>query len=1427
MAMNSASRPRARSARIESVSSPGTLLQPVSKSYPIEQLLREVEQGSITHINRLAGPVGWPNDAHDGSLVLKVLFNLLDREETPYSGTTSPSASRDTFRRIRSTFTVLAGPAIKAMEEKGSLVVDAFARVFQDNIPTLMMWLEFVCRESPRVFADFGFPKSVSSGLILAANLLSSLYEMKSDSLRAALNASSSFTDLLLYMWHWRGRDAMSISYTFMEQDGACPLIVLLNLLSEASGGYLDLEAQFSGFPVEHHRAFIRSAIQRLEEWSSREEGSEVESSGIMPLVIISVVKRFLHIPAYAEAYIALQFPKRALSMARQFPDILSSDKFGVEARPLPIVVAMKFFPPAIASTPARLVHKTVPGLLAAGLLNVLVHHLVSQPEGTSHPWDAWTQEEEAGNPIAILATMCVDHDICYKTAGAIENLPPPHAMRVKRGWYAKYWTPFWDTFQIFYGMWTRTWHQKPVSLCDNLNHEDWEVYHKEECAGHRLYRTEREIAASWVSHFSREFFLNVLQHTVINFEMGLPTDTVITFDSDTHAIEDRHNPLCVSHQALIEQTRDAIIQINMQSCPPKAFVHPLQAVLNFSHGGVKTFKEPRYIAMLRELIDSTRNQGNMPRNGRLRLAVCVAYCGLYRIYVFGRFVVEKSRDRTKVELLNGYVKVEERAKVDEEMVESMEHTSLSQGQGNCDDPTCQGLDWVPLSRSDAIYKANAAYLAQPHVADVDSVGDGISRFATRVTDGGWDPTLLSTMTGKAARAQAKDHRIEAVLLAVEQGSTLALHHLPNEAEVCRNPHDGALAIGVVFRTLQEDSRKVTHVKIKYPLTTSSYATDLEEEEDVPSVLEDAFLEHSDTLFHTMDFISRNSSWIYFNTRSPATAGTVTAALVLYGCYALECTTIWGRDDALDLLLWLWMLEYTDSGTKCSLNNALIKHGNTLVMLMTLLTAGPGYLNRIKLKVAALSHSKHRRFVESSLRTFDGWVSDAWTRQDPSRLQPVWLQRLILLTQEYLDIPSFARAYAQSGFAQCIVEVASSERFRSIQGFLPRGPRAQPFDVAVSSRFFPPTPRIRSPLLTGRVVADLLDVGLLNIIVRYMLTLEEDEQHPWTGWERKAIELDHPLFELASMFTDVRVCKAAWNAFKKIAEAEVRLLSTGWKKKYWKPFSTKLSYHFTLWEKLAQSGARKSRLRLCDNLKHHEDDHGAAVADADRTRQCSNCRAVVYCSAKCQRDDWDAFHRDECYPSRIERIERELQSSWIPHDTRPFFLSILAEALLSEEDYGAGKTLGKTFDYANLFFEEKHKPRRGKDDDAFRKSVRFVLALNIHPSPYHLDLDSAENLLKVSHGGRAMFNNPRYIAMFRDHLSTTAAATVGSDKREERTRLALCVSYAGAYRILTLGRFAVVRAPESTSVKALNGYVKVVETESADGDIPEDGGLYY
>ena len=169
-----------------------------------------------------------------------------------------------------------------------------------------------------------------------------------------------------------------------------------------------------------------------------------------------------------------------------------------------------------------------------------------------------------------------------------------------------------------------------------------------------------------------RVFYMNVLRHAVLNFEMGVPVETVEEWPDDDMAlaIEQLHPPLTASRQARIERTRDSLIQVNALSCPPDILLHPPEAVLNPSHDGVPTFQGPRYLEMVRELRQSTTGaeRGGAPRGSkqRIRLATCVGYCGLYRTCVFGRFVVTKWAGRTRVEALNVYSKVEERSKVDE-----------------------------------------------------------------------------------------------------------------------------------------------------------------------------------------------------------------------------------------------------------------------------------------------------------------------------------------------------------------------------------------------------------------------------------------------------------------------------------------------------------------------------------------------------------------------------------------------------------------------------------------------------------------------------------------------------------------------------------------------------------------------------------------
>ncbi|KAJ3544503.1 hypothetical protein NMY22_g2758 [Coprinellus aureogranulatus] len=55
-------------------------------------------------------------------------------------------------------------------------------------------------------------------------------------------------------------------------------------------------------------------------------------------------------------------------------------------------------------------------------------------------------------------------------------------------------------------------------------------------------------------------------------------------------------------------------------------------------------------------------------------------------------------------------------------------------------------------------------------------------------------------------------------------------------------------------------------------------------------------------------------------------------------------------------------------------------------------------------------------------------------------------------------------------------------------------------------------------------------------------------------------------------------------------------------------------------------GFAKAQATICDNMKRRQ----KAGGKAQTVKTCSRCHSVVYCFASCQRDDWVAFHRDEC-----------------------------------------------------------------------------------------------------------------------------------------------------------------------------------------------------
>ncbi|KAJ3520956.1 hypothetical protein NMY22_g12517 [Coprinellus aureogranulatus] len=93
---------------------------------------------------------------------------------------------------------------------------------------------------------------------------------------------------------------------------------------------------------------------------------------------------------------------------------------------------------------------------------------------------------------------------------------------------------------------------------------------------------------------------------------------------------------------------------------------------------------------------------------------------------------------------------------------------------------------------------------------------------------------------------------------------------------------------------------------------------------------------------------------------------------------------------------------------------------------------------------------------------------------------------------------------------------------------------------------------------------------------------------------------------------------------------------------------------------------------FCDNLP-------CALSGKDITeapKECSGCSSVVYCSEKCQREDWERLHRHECGHARELHAEKRRSDTWYNHEIRASqaaLLEVIYEATLNDGIYDSGK----------------------------------------------------------------------------------------------------------------------------------------------------------
>ncbi|TEB20707.1 hypothetical protein FA13DRAFT_1836806 [Coprinellus micaceus] len=264
-------------------------LQQQTRNPRTRSLLREVSQGSIPRISRLEDATGWPTDPHDASLVLDALFNLLEKGISPSTHpitNSPPDRSGEMAGRISAVMVAIDCVATIVTGAEGANIMPAVSGIFETHIFTLLRWLKFTCCESTWVFQSTAHPPPDVSGPLIAAKVLSVMWDLVSEKLRITLEASPEYIEFLLFLWNWRDTHKRSLSYTY-AQLGIDTVALFLAAALESPAAQQHLMEKASNFTAHQHREIIESSIQRLMDWAHPEQLIAHPISHLSPLVII------------------------------------------------------------------------------------------------------------------------------------------------------------------------------------------------------------------------------------------------------------------------------------------------------------------------------------------------------------------------------------------------------------------------------------------------------------------------------------------------------------------------------------------------------------------------------------------------------------------------------------------------------------------------------------------------------------------------------------------------------------------------------------------------------------------------------------------------------------------------------------------------------------------------------------------------------------------------------------------------------------------------------------------------------------------------------------------------------------------------------------------------------------------------------------
>lgn len=438
------------------------------------QLLRSVENGSVTHLAKMATIERYPNDTHDGAIVLRSVLHLLDTAPTPTQPQSfkSPPAvpTKEALQRIFGWMDIL-DISIRKVDPRDKATTVTFSKIYMENLHIILRWLKFYLRDGAWALAWLA---PMVGERLAAKSTVQILHNLNtvigSTSLSSAFRQVEDVVDLLLTVWIWQDENGKAIYLSYPPSSEGrsfmCPTIQLFTHLCMYHDSQRLVLEKLSVLKRRDHDRFMQATLSRMEQWRPPPHEQILSPVNGFDTLLFSVCG-FLSIHGFTRSFVKLNIAGNALRLARAYGDIDSS------SMPFASRIGYSLFHAGTTSIMGDLQHRIITQLLGEGLLDVLLDDMFARYnlDHTAYPFqvtDEGTKSNDRANPFLYLAQFCIHRAVCEATRAAICAIPEPRMKTLEEGWAAQYWRPFSSALRLYECIWSRI-PNESVVLCDNF----------------------------------------------------------------------------------------------------------------------------------------------------------------------------------------------------------------------------------------------------------------------------------------------------------------------------------------------------------------------------------------------------------------------------------------------------------------------------------------------------------------------------------------------------------------------------------------------------------------------------------------------------------------------------------------------------------------------------------------------------------------------------------------------------------------------------------------------------------------------------------------------------------------------------------------------------------------------------------------------